>query len=86
LKLDIWDVDIDIVNDFLFGCPILETLDICLFSFDYHILRVPSTLKRLKISSNVGSDSNMEIDLHLLGFNDLNSAQTTLAKRGESVS
>jgi hypothetical protein len=33
LKLDIWDVDIDIVNDFLFGCPILETLDICLFSF-----------------------------------------------------
>jgi hypothetical protein len=21
------------VNDFLFGCPILETLDICLFSF-----------------------------------------------------
>ncbi|CAJ2632901.1 unnamed protein product [Trifolium pratense] len=68
LKLHMNNVDIHTMNGFLVGCPILETLDTRLFGFNYKKLRVPSTLKRLKISSC----SCLEMDLYSLGFDDLN--------------
>ncbi|XP_045797921.1 FBD-associated F-box protein At3g52670-like [Trifolium pratense] len=72
LKLHMRDVDIHTMNGFLVGCPILETLDTRLFGFNYKKLRVPSTLKRLKISSVGYGCYCLEMDLYSLGFDDLN--------------
>jgi hypothetical protein len=64
LYLDIGYVEVTSVNALLSGCPILETLDLWFESENYGILRVPASLKKLKITLGNRNDigSSFEID------------------------
>jgi len=62
LKLDIVNVDVNSVDILLSGCPILETLDLAFSPRSLAKLRVPSTLKSLKLTVENDIGACLEID------------------------
>lgn len=62
LKLDIGNVDVNSVDILLSGCPILETLELAFSPISLAKLRVPSTLKSLKLTVENDIGACLEID------------------------
>lgn len=66
-----YSLDMNSLNILLFGCPILETLEILSLGLGYDelvSLRVPSSLKSLKITVEVGYGICLEIDVPALKY------------------
>ncbi|GAU24744.1 hypothetical protein TSUD_355730 [Trifolium subterraneum] len=82
LYLEIGYVEVTSVSAFLSGCPILETLDLCFDSEEYDILRVPSSLKKLKI--NLGNDNEVgaSFEIDAPGLEYLNISRFTFGNVG----
>jgi hypothetical protein len=62
MKLDIGNVDVNSVDILLSGCPILETLELSFSPISLAKLRVPSTLKSLKLTVENDIGACVEID------------------------
>lgn len=62
LKLDIGNVDVNSVDILLSSCPILETLELAFSPISLAKVRVPSTLKSLKLTVENDIGACLEID------------------------
>ncbi|KAK2406230.1 F-box/FBD/LRR-repeat protein [Trifolium repens] len=83
LYLDIGYVEVTSVNALLSGCPILETLDLWFESEDYGILRVPASLKKLKITLGNRNDIGSSFEIDAPGLKYLKISEFTFGSVGK---
>jgi hypothetical protein len=83
LYLDIGYVEVTSVNALLSGCPILETLDLWFESENYGILRVPASLKKLKITLGNRNDIGSSFEIDAPGLKYLKISEFTFGSVGK---